>query len=160
MHYDNRNIRRKDRHLDKDKALRLLEEAAYGVLCMQALPGGGYGVPLHFVWDGAESIYLHCAPEGYKLDCLAADPRACLVITGENHVLPEAFSTAYESLLLHGEVSLVSDEEQKNATLRTFLAKYIPQPGERAEHFLQHAAPRTAVLQFRILSASGKANKG
>lgn len=127
---------------------------------MQALPGGGYGVPLHFVWDGAESIYLHCAPEGYKLDCLAADPRACLVITGENHLLPEAFSTAYESLLLHGEVSLVSDEEQKNAALRAFLAKYIPHPGERGEHFLQHAAPRTVVLQFRILAASGKANKG
>lgn len=51
-------------------------------------------------------------------------------------------------------------KNKKNAALRAFLAKYIPHPGERGEHFLQHAAPRTVVLQFRILAASGKANKG
>lgn len=146
--------------MDKDKALRLLENAAYGVLCMQALPGGGYGVPLHFVWDGAETVYLHCATEGYKLDCLTADPRACLVITGDHRVLPDAFSTAYESLLLHGEVTLVSDEEQKNAALRAFLTKYIQQSGPRGDRFLNHAATQTKVLQFRIITASGKSNRG
>lgn len=160
MNYNNSSIRRRDRQLDEPSARRLLKEAEYGILCMQALHGGGYGVPLHFVWDEADAIYLHCAPEGRKLECLAAEPRACLVITGKKHILPKAFSTAYESLLLHGEVSPVTGAEEKHATLRAFLQKYTPESGERGEHFLQHTAARTVVLRFRIISASGKTNKG
>lgn len=160
MNYDNSSVRRRDRQLDEPAARRLLKKAEYGVLCMQALHGGGYGVPLHFVWDGADGVYLHCAREGYKLECLAAEPRACLVITGKNRILPEAFSTAYESLLLHGEVSAVIDEEERHAALHSFLEKYVPESGERGQTFLHHAAARTMVLQFRILSASGKTNRG
>lgn len=160
MNYDNSSIRRKDRQLDEPSARRLLKEAEYGVLCMQELHGGGYGVPLHFVWDEADAVYLHCAREGYKLECLAAEPRACLVITGKSCILPESFSTAYESLLLHGEVSPVTNEGQKLTALRAFLNKYTPQTGERGEHFLQHMTSRTRVLCFRILSGTGKTNKG
>ncbi|MBQ8517697.1 MAG: pyridoxamine 5'-phosphate oxidase family protein [Akkermansia sp.] len=160
MNYDNSAIRRRDRQLDESSARRLLAEAEFGVLCMQALPGGGYGVPLHFVWDGIDRVYLHCAPEGYKLRCLAAEPRACLLITGKNHILEKAFSTAYESLLLHGEVSPVTDEEEKYSALRAFLQKYTPESGERGEHFLQHTASRTVVLQFLIRTVSGKTNRG
>lgn len=159
MNYDNSSVRRRDRQLDEASARRLLKEAEYGVLCMQALSGGGYGVPLHFVWNGADGIYLHCAPEGYKLECLTAEPRACLVITGKSRILPEAFSTAYESLLLHGEVSLVTDKEEKLTALHAFLGKYTPEAGERGKHFLHHAAPRTAVLRFHIRSFSGKTNR-
>ncbi|MBQ3144271.1 MAG: pyridoxamine 5'-phosphate oxidase family protein [Akkermansia sp.] len=160
MNYDNSSVRRRDRQLDEASARRLLKEAEYGVLCMQALHGGGYGVPLHFVWDGADGVYLHCAREGYKLECLAAEPRACLVITGKSRILPNAFSTEYESLLLHGEVSAVTNEEERHVALHSFLDKYVPESGERGQHFLHHAAARTMVLRFRILSASGKTNRG
>lgn len=159
MNYNNSSIRRRDRQLDEPSARRLLKEAEYGILCMQALHGGGYGVPLHFVWDEADAIYLHCAPEGRKLECLAAEPRACLVITGKSRILPEAFSTAYESLLLHGEVSAVIDEEESRGALHSFLGKYVPESGERGQHFLHHAAAHTMVLRFRILSVSGKSNR-
>ncbi len=160
MNYDNGPIRRRDRQLDEASARRLLKEAEYGVLCLQALHGGGYGVPLHFVWNGADGIYLHCAPEGHKLECPAAEPRACFVITGHSRTLSEVFSTAYESLLLHGNVSTVTDETEKLSALRAFLIKYTPQAGERGQHFLRQAPPRTAVLRFRIRAVSGKTNRG
>ncbi len=160
LNFDNSCIRRRDRQLDEQSAQQLLRVAEFGTLCLQDTAGGGYGVPLHYVWDGADSLYLHCAPEGHKLDCLAAEPRACFVITGRSHILPEAFSTAYESLLLSGEVSPVADETEKLFALRAFLTKYTPQAGERGLHFLRHAAARTTVLRFHICSVSGKTNRG
>lgn len=160
LNVDNSCIRRRDRQLDEQSAQQLLRVAEFGTLCLQDTAGGGYGVPLHYVWDGADSLYLHCAPEGHKLDCLAAEPRACFVITGRSHILPEAFSTAYESLLLSGEVSPVADETEKLFALRSFLTKYTPQAGERGLHFLRHAATRTTVLRFHICSVSGKTNRG
>ena len=57
-----REIRRKDRILDNELAIRLLEEAEYGFLAMSGINGYGYGIPINYVKEG-DSIYFHCAPD-------------------------------------------------------------------------------------------------
>lgn len=159
MNYDNSSIRRADRRLDEASARRLLQESGHAVLCLQNLQGGGYGVPIHYVWDGGDSIYLHCAPEGHKLRCLDAESHACLVITGSHRILPQAFSSAYESLVLQGDIKRVTEEKEIYFALQAFLTKYTPDAGEKGKRFLLHMAARTTVLRFHIDSASGKANR-
>ena len=66
MKYNNDNVRRQDRLLEEDRAYALLREGEYGVLSMTTPTGGVYGIPLNFVWDGQENIYIHCAPRGRK----------------------------------------------------------------------------------------------
>ena len=44
-----REIRRKDRNLDNELAIRLLEEAEYGFLAMSGINGYGYGIPINYV---------------------------------------------------------------------------------------------------------------
>lgn len=67
-------IRRKDRVLDEKGAIELLETAEYGFLSMVGTDGFGYGIPISFVKEG-KSVYFHCAPEGYKLECLRENPK-------------------------------------------------------------------------------------
>ena len=43
-----REIRRKDRILDNELAIRLLEEAEYGFLAMSGINGYGYGIPINY----------------------------------------------------------------------------------------------------------------
>lgn len=52
MKYSNETVRRQDRLLEEENALRLLQTAEYGILSMQAAGGGGYGIPVNYVWDG------------------------------------------------------------------------------------------------------------
>lgn len=80
IHYNNSNVRRQDRLLEQEKAIRLLENGEYGILSMQAPEGGGYGIPINYVWDGKNSIYLHCAPEGKKLRCIESSQRYHFVL--------------------------------------------------------------------------------
>ena len=56
--YDNGNVRRQDRLLDEDKALGLLSTGEYGILSMW-IGNEGYGIPLNYVWDQKNLIYLH-----------------------------------------------------------------------------------------------------
>ena len=70
MKYVNDTVRRQDRLMDEDRARELLRTSEYGVLSMADTDGTGYGIPVNYVWDGADSIYIHCAPEGHKLDAL------------------------------------------------------------------------------------------
>ena len=93
MIYDNSGVRRQDRLLTEAEARGLLAAGEYGVLSM-CDGGEAYGIPVSYVWDGAESLYIHCAPEGRKLRCVAASPRVSFCVTGPTHVVPERFTTA------------------------------------------------------------------
>ena len=68
MKFNNKEIRRQDRLLDEKRVFEILKDGEYGVLSMQEENGeGAYGVPLSYVWDRGNSIYIHCAPSGHKL---------------------------------------------------------------------------------------------
>lgn len=96
-----REIRRKDRILDNELAIRLLEEAEYGFLAMSGINGYGYGIPINYVKEG-DSIYFHCAPEGYKLECLRENPKVSFTVVGATQIVPGKFTTGYESTIAFG----------------------------------------------------------
>ena len=62
MKYINDTVRRQDRLLDEARSRELLETAEYGVLSMVDDDGQAYGIPVNFVWDGENKIYIHCTP--------------------------------------------------------------------------------------------------
>ena len=64
MNYNQTGVRRQDRLLSESDAVSLLREGEYGCLSLVDEAGNPYGIPISYVWDGNESIYLHCAPEG------------------------------------------------------------------------------------------------
>ena len=77
-------MRRRDRELDGAEALRLLEEAEWGVLATVDAEGWPYAVPVnHAVVDGA--LIIHCATVGHKLANLAFNPQVsyCVVTQAE-----------------------------------------------------------------------------
>ena len=101
MKFDNSTIRRQDRTLEQERAFEILKEGEFGILSMRAEDGNGaYGIPLSYVWDRGNSIYIHCAPAGRKLKCIDACPQVSFCVTGRTKVKPEQFTTAYESVVL------------------------------------------------------------
>ena len=103
MKYVNDTVRRQDRLMDEGRALELLRTSEYGVLSMVS-KGGGYGIPVNYVWDGRQSIYIHCAPEGRKLRALAENARVSFCLVGRVNLLPGKFTTEYESALFVGRL--------------------------------------------------------
>ena len=55
--------------------------------------GTAYGVPLNYVWDGKNSIFIHCAPVGRKLEALEKNPNVSFCIVGAVKLLPGKFTT-------------------------------------------------------------------
>ncbi len=154
--YDNAAVRRRDRLLDEEAARKLLRRGEYGVLSMVDEEGGGYGIPLSYVWDGTEHIYVHCAPEGRKLRCLDLRPEVSFCVVGETRVCPSKFTTAYESIVVRARaVRGLADEERWRA-LRLLLEKYAPADCETGMHYAGKSFARTEILRLEILSVSGK----
>ncbi len=159
MNYDNSSVRRRDRRLAESDALRLLREAEYGVLSMADHEGVPYGIPVNYVWDGDECVYLHCAPEGRKLDVLAANPRVSFCVVGKVHLLPGQFTTEYESIVLQATATIVEDDEERWKALRLLLEKLSPDDVAKGLTYSEKSFHRVKIIRLHIESFSGKCKR-
>ncbi len=154
--YDNGAVRRQDRLLPPEAAEALLRTGEYGVLSMQAEQGGGYGIPLSYVWDGAGSIYIHCAPEGRKLRALERCAEASFCVVGRTEVHPALFTTAYESIVVRCRAVRGLPPEERMHALELLLAKYSPDDREVGMRYAAKSFHRTEIVRLEILAVSGK----
>lgn len=155
MNYNNDSVRRQDRLLSEVEAVALLRVGEFGVLSMVSEQSGGYGIPLSFAFDG-EVIYFHCAPEGEKLKALAANSRVSFCVIGKTRVIPDQFTTAYESVLVNGTVALDLSDSEKLHALELILDKYSPDDKAVGMKYAEKSFLRTCVMRLDIASVSGK----
>lgn len=152
------SMRKQERQLGMEDADRILREGEYGVLSTCAMDGEPYGVPLSYVYQNG-ILYFHCAPGvGHKVVNLDQNPHACFTVVGKTEVLPEQFSTRYESTIVFGICRQVNDLEEKEGALRALVDKYSPQHREQGEAYIQRASSKVAVYRFVIehMSAKGR----
>jgi uncharacterized protein len=156
-----RPLRRADRGLSREDALALVDRTAYGVLALAWPDGRPYAVPLNHGRDG-ETLYMHCATTGQKLDIISVNPQAvfCVsemveLVTGKN---PCDASARFASVLLYGRVRVVSDPTEKIhglvAICQALGIKVSDGPGRES---LAPRAEQTVVLALDIEHLSGKA---
>jgi len=156
MKYTNETVRRQDRLLDKKSAVEILRNGEYGFLAMQSENGGGYGMPIGYVWNGDDSIYLHCAPVGRKLRCIELCNKVTFSVVGKTKVIPEKFTTAYESILLECKAFINLPKKEKMIALELLIEKYSPDHKEIGLAYAENSFDRTEIIRLDVLNWSGK----
>jgi nitroimidazol reductase NimA-like FMN-containing flavoprotein (pyridoxamine 5'-phosphate oxidase superfamily) len=152
-----RELRRKDRAITRTETLQLLRCAEYGVLSSVGPDGQPYGVPLSFcVID--DVVYFHSAPEGHKLDNLAANPRVSFCVVGGTEVLPNKFGTRFESAIVFGRADEAFGADKQRA-LEGLLSKYSSGFMDQGLRYIEKLSPEVKVFGIRIEHLSGKARR-
>lgn len=149
-----KSMRRSDRKMDEKEALELLRRGEYGILCTCGSDNQPYGVPLSYVVI-EDSIYFHCAEEGSKLDNITENSKVSFTVVGSTRLLPEKFSTAYESVIVMGNAFSVS-EEKKYDPLMELIYKYSPDFLEEGRAYVERAKSKTKIVRIKIESITGK----
>lgn len=152
-----KEMRRKDRALENTEAIELLKNCEYGILSTIDKNGYPYGVPLSYVYMD-NSIYFHSATEGNKLDNISYNNKVSFCSVGKTSILPDKFSTKYESVIVRGTASEVIDEEKCKALLE-ILNKYSPDFIEQGKFYIEKAGSVTKVIKITIDHISGKARR-
>ncbi len=92
-------MRRKDRGMQKEDAIRALEKGTWGVFST-ADSGRPYGVPVNYLYSTDENaIFFHCATEGRKLDNIRKNKHVCFTVITDQKIVPERFTTLYKSIV-------------------------------------------------------------
>lgn len=162
MLYTNDDVRRQDRLLPEDKATDILERGEYGFLSMVDASAGepgacaAYGIPVNYVWNHGDAIYIHCAPEGRKLRCIVQHAQVSFCVVGATHVCASLFTTAYESVMLNCEASVCADDDERMQAMEMFLGKYSPHDVEVGKKMAAKSMRRTCIMKLYIKRWSGK----
>lgn len=152
-----KEMRRKDREIELNEIVEILKRCEYGILSTMGENGYPYGVPVNYVYmDNA--IYFHCAVQGQKLDNLRNNNKVSFCVVGETRVLPEQFSTKYESIIVFGKANEIYDNE-KNAALLEIINKYSKEYVEKGKQYIKNANENVKVIKINIEHISGKARK-
>jgi nitroimidazol reductase NimA-like FMN-containing flavoprotein (pyridoxamine 5'-phosphate oxidase superfamily) len=143
--------------MSRETAAELLAKGEYGFLATVGADGQPYGVPLNYVFKD-NRLYFHCAPEGHKLDNLRTNGQVSFCVVGRTRVLPDRFTTEYESALAFGTASVVQGSERQEA-LMSLLEKYSPDFLEEGKRFIVKYDDKVTIVRIDIKHLSGKARR-
>jgi len=119
-----------------------------------------YVVPMNFAYEVAGEaiyVYLHCAPQGKRMDIIAKNNNVCFEADCAYKTLPAeeacGWSAQFQSVIGEGVISVVDGEEKKAHALDVFMRRYGFQ-GKPVYTPQQLAA--VVVLQIAVSSITGK----
>ncbi len=147
-------MRKVSREMDSQWALEVMRKAPYITVSFTRADGTAYGVPLSLACTDDRIWYFHCAPEGDKLDALAAHPQVCLsaVTKCAPSVGPKdgSFTLQYRSAIAFGKAELVTDDEEKIRALRAISERFLPQHMDAFDDAIARSLHRTAVVRITL----------
>jgi uncharacterized protein len=149
-----RDMRRKDKEMGREDAIKLLSECEYGVLSTVDSDGQPYGVPLNYAYKD-NCIYFHCTLTGHKIDNIDNNPKVSFCAVGDTEVLPSEFSTDFVSAVAFGVASEVQGTERYDA-LVLIVEKFSPDFMEEGKKYIEKFDKATKVIKIEIQHISGK----
>lgn len=160
-------MRRRKQELSPEEAGDLLRSETYGILALSGDDGAyPYAVPLNHVYlqtglDGTAplgALYFHCALEGHKIELMERNPKASFCVVGKHEVLPENFSTSYQSTIAFGPLRIL-DEPAKDEALYQLSKRFDPEAHETILAEIEKVGSRCLVLELAIEHLSGKVSR-
>jgi len=154
-----RDIRRKDREQSGDFALAVADKCAYAAMATVNADGTPYCIPISMVREG-EWLYFHCAHEGHKIDNLRQQSKVCISCVGAQEAIPGKFTLKYESAVIFGSASEVTDREEKIHALDLICKRYTPDNMAAFDKAIEKQLDVTAIWKIHIDEISGKGRMG
>ncbi len=149
-------MRRTDRELMPDEAEKILRENQYGILSTVCPDGYPYGLPVSYAYEEGKLYFHHTSAEGLLGQNIAGEVKACFTVVGATELLPEKFSTKYESVIAFGTIR---ESEDKIDGLMKLVKKLSPDFVEQGRKYAEAAAGRVKVYELQIERLTGKARK-
>ncbi len=111
--------------MDDADAQRVLEESEYGFLGTIGEDGIPYVVPVNYCYYKG-NIVFHTALEGHKMENIRRNPQVCFTVCSSPELIPDQFTTRYESVVVFGRAQVVERVELKREFLGALVNRLAP----------------------------------
>jgi len=151
-------IRNKIRVISEEDAIALIREYEHGVLATINAEGKPCTVALNHVFvDGV--FYFHSGLEGEMLTNIKQNPEVSYMIVGVADVIYEQFTTAFSSVVAHGQMHVVADPDEKLKALTALVGRYSSDviPEKVVSDFIANGVNCVSMLRLTPEFITGKA---
>ena len=150
-----REMRRKKQLLPEEETIAILEKSTAGVLALSGDEGYPYADPISYVYAGGKLLF-HCAKSGHKLDAVRREPKASFCVIARDDILPEKFTTRFQSVIAFGKIRELEGEE-KRAAIETLALKYSPlETEESRREEIEKTWKALCLLEMTVEHLTGK----
>lgn len=169
-------MRRKDREMDREFALKVIDEAEFGVLGLVDRDYIPYTLPLSIVRE-EDNLFFHSAKSGKKVEIIRDSDLVSLSFVSKVQVptfvsrdvigyaledgsypsiASKVFTTEFYSSHVIGKIYLVKDLDLQKKALMKICEKYTPDFLDFAGAFIDLSIDRTNIYRIEIIEISGK----
>ena len=152
----NNIMRRRDRQIH-DKSI-INEILAKSNICRIgfAVDGQPYIVPVNYAYRD-NSIFMHSASEGKKIELIKRNNNVCFEIELDSHIIKDDaacnWTTKYRSIIGYGKISIIADKLEKIKGLNIIMSKF----GEAKEYeYRDESLEKVVVLRIDIEDMTAK----
>lgn len=153
-----KQMRRINQLMSNEKARVLLNSCTHGVLGTINENGYPYTIPLSYALVG-DSIFFHCAKTGEKLDAIKQNPKVSFCAVATDIIVPEKFTTHYESVVAFGQAKIVTDEATVRKALKALVDKYSAGFEQEGDMEIEKSLLGVCVVEIKIEHLTGKCAK-
>ena len=151
--------RMKNYQLTKEQVDNLLLRSQDCVLATQGKDGFPYAIPMNFVYHN-DKIYMHGLEKGEKIDNIKANSKVCVEIHEMLGLLYENIDVGcdvnvkYNSVVIFGYASILTNIDAKREILNLVVKKYTPQFS--GKDLPENMVKNTGVIEVEIKEYTGK----
>jgi len=121
-------------------------------LCDNGFP---YVFPVNFGFRD-DTVYIHCALKGRKIDIIRKNPNACVEFVGAHEIIGAEkgcdWSATYESVIGEGVAVIVEDGGEKLEALKILMSQY----SDANYEFGEKDANRVGIIRIELRNITGK----
>lgn len=148
-------MRKQNRETNEQTAWEIFDESPYATLSMIDEAGLPYAIMISPA-RLQDVVYIHCAMEGKKLDCLKKNPCVCLSSVSYVKIPPVGFTVDFASCVVNGKAFIVEEQDEKVNALRAISERFTSDRMDGFESAIQHSLDVTCVIKIEIESITGK----
>ena len=137
--------------------MEVLRDCEYATLATINTDGTPYCIPISVVSE-ENIVYFHCATEGQKLLNISKNNSVCISCVRHTKPVPEKFTLEYESAVVTGTCSIVTDDDEKIRVLKKVGEKYAKSEMDYVDAKIAKSLNNTCVCKVNIIQITGKAN--
>ncbi len=100
----------------------VLRRNTHGVLACVGDGGYPYAVPVSYVAIG-NTIYIHAAPVGHKMDAIAREPKVSFAVVDEDTIVSAEYTSYFRSVIAFGRARIAEGDERA-AAFNALVDKY------------------------------------
>ncbi len=150
-----RPLRRFKQEASREECLKLLREERRVLLAVNGENGYPYAIPVNYYFDEeTETVWIHSAREGHKLDAIKKDSKVCLTLMNEGYKDPGDWAYHLTSVVIFGQARLEEGERAMKMLLQLGY-KYFPDEAEMLADY-QRNHHRVSMIAVSIDHMTGK----